>query len=611
MADDSDLARQAADPATPLTTLQHLAQHHPELRPAIAANPSTYPALLEWLGDLGVPEVDAALAARRAPQGSVTVERIPTAERLRRQAEAGRAQRGRPVSRGASPAAGSVAAGTTAAQPASAQQTSAPPTAAGTDSAQPAPSVAPAGATPGQGVAATSGSEAAAEPDGEPATRTDSGPHAAQPGPAATELDAGPPSSASSATARPERAQPESGRPGRPPVFTPATPRSERPTAARPTESPTEVFRAVQAGDRADAAPADAASGDAPTTTSPTRTSAAAAAAATPRWAGVRREPAAPTSAAPTTVGAAVGASARQATAPAANAPAANTPGAPTADAPTRDAPTGPTGNGPGRRALLALLAVVGVLVLVIVVWALTDRTADDPTATPTGDAQGTTKAAPETGAAEEPADPAAALAALPESSSCSDPAADAAVLTGFAGQAAEGGQWADPADGQRVIDALTGLQQSCSPVHAVAVSDAAAADPGAPEALRTTLTTTTDWVELARPAPPGAEERTSFATPSGNIACTLGGTTSCTISDVGFEPPAGCTGSVTLVVGLVDEARADCAAPAATGDGTLEYGQAATAGRFACTSEESGVTCWSTLTGRGFSVARAGIETF
>ena len=58
------LVAQAQDPATPLATLQQLAQDYPGLRPAIAANPSTYPALLEWLGDLGDPAVDAALATR-------------------------------------------------------------------------------------------------------------------------------------------------------------------------------------------------------------------------------------------------------------------------------------------------------------------------------------------------------------------------------------------------------------------------------------------------------------------------------------------------------------------------------------------------------------------
>jgi hypothetical protein len=54
----------ALDPATPGATLYQLAQHKAELRRYIAANPSTYPELLAWLGTLGDPAIDAALAAR-------------------------------------------------------------------------------------------------------------------------------------------------------------------------------------------------------------------------------------------------------------------------------------------------------------------------------------------------------------------------------------------------------------------------------------------------------------------------------------------------------------------------------------------------------------------
>ncbi|ROS73671.1 hypothetical protein [Cellulomonas sp. PhB143] len=56
---------QAADPGTSLEDLAAMAAEEPALHPYIAANPATYPALLDWLGGLGEPEVDAALAARR------------------------------------------------------------------------------------------------------------------------------------------------------------------------------------------------------------------------------------------------------------------------------------------------------------------------------------------------------------------------------------------------------------------------------------------------------------------------------------------------------------------------------------------------------------------
>uniref|UniRef100_UPI0035C9B475 variant leucine-rich repeat-containing protein n=1 Tax=Actinotalea sp. JY-7885 TaxID=2758576 RepID=UPI0035C9B475 len=57
-------AAQAADPTTPGQTLADIAAQRPDLRPAVAANPATYPGLLEWLSALGDPAVDAALAAR-------------------------------------------------------------------------------------------------------------------------------------------------------------------------------------------------------------------------------------------------------------------------------------------------------------------------------------------------------------------------------------------------------------------------------------------------------------------------------------------------------------------------------------------------------------------
>jgi hypothetical protein len=55
----------AIDPSTPLADLAKIVQEAPHLRPQVAANPSTYPALLDWLGALGDPQVDAALRSRR------------------------------------------------------------------------------------------------------------------------------------------------------------------------------------------------------------------------------------------------------------------------------------------------------------------------------------------------------------------------------------------------------------------------------------------------------------------------------------------------------------------------------------------------------------------
>ena len=59
-----ELVARASDPHAELSTLHELAQNYPGLRPYIAANPRTYPELLEWLGSLGDPAVNAALERR-------------------------------------------------------------------------------------------------------------------------------------------------------------------------------------------------------------------------------------------------------------------------------------------------------------------------------------------------------------------------------------------------------------------------------------------------------------------------------------------------------------------------------------------------------------------
>ena len=56
----------AANPATPLESLAELARESPELHKVVAANPSAYPALLDWMRELGEPELTAVIAQRAA-----------------------------------------------------------------------------------------------------------------------------------------------------------------------------------------------------------------------------------------------------------------------------------------------------------------------------------------------------------------------------------------------------------------------------------------------------------------------------------------------------------------------------------------------------------------
>lgn len=59
-------AQQAADPTTPASVLAQIAYERPDLRAAVAANPSAYPELLDWLTSFNDPQVNAAVAARSA-----------------------------------------------------------------------------------------------------------------------------------------------------------------------------------------------------------------------------------------------------------------------------------------------------------------------------------------------------------------------------------------------------------------------------------------------------------------------------------------------------------------------------------------------------------------
>lgn len=71
MTDQRSLADIAADPNTDPAQLQQLAAAHRELLPIIAKNPAAYQDLLDWMGALGDPEVDAALASSRGSDSGV------------------------------------------------------------------------------------------------------------------------------------------------------------------------------------------------------------------------------------------------------------------------------------------------------------------------------------------------------------------------------------------------------------------------------------------------------------------------------------------------------------------------------------------------------------
>lgn len=74
-----DPTAKAADPRTSAQELYELASSQPQLRAQIAEHPNAYPGLLDWLGTLGDPEVDAALARRHGGTDEQATQAMPAA----------------------------------------------------------------------------------------------------------------------------------------------------------------------------------------------------------------------------------------------------------------------------------------------------------------------------------------------------------------------------------------------------------------------------------------------------------------------------------------------------------------------------------------------------
>lgn len=114
------------------------------------------------------------------------------------------------------------------------------------------------------------------------------------------------------------------------------------------------------------------------------------------------------------------------------------------------------------------------------------------------------------------------------------------------------------------------------------------------------------------------SSEPQSFASPTGNIACTMSADgVTCTIANKQFDVPAaeGCTGTTgnTIVLNESDGVTTPCVegpAPAAAGADTpvLDYGRSQSVGPYTCTSGSNGMACVVEETGKGFRVATAAL---
>ncbi|MDO4243949.1 MAG: hypothetical protein Q4C85_09380 [Actinomyces sp.] len=121
---------------------------------------------------------------------------------------------------------------------------------------------------------------------------------------------------------------------------------------------------------------------------------------------------------------------------------------------------------------------------------------------------------------------------------------------------------------------------------------------------------------ELLAPAPEDALELSSFTSPSGNITCVLGDdSVSCTINEHNFVPTDASCGNAstmpfTVSVGADGQATGNCNSDFSAAGATLNYEATAASGDFACTVAESGVECWSQVSGEGFRLSREQADT-
>lgn len=131
---------------------------------------------------------------------------------------------------------------------------------------------------------------------------------------------------------------------------------------------------------------------------------------------------------------------------------------------------------------------------------------------------------------------------------------------------------------------------------------------------------TTEPGEETTSPEGP-TDEPTLFASPSGNISCSISAEGArCGIAQLASKPAAidSCDGTVGYVYVVTESGvevpcvdKGDRPKKAEGGTTVLDYGEEATGFGYTCESAEDGVTCRYDETGRGFQLARAGGQVF
>lgn len=196
----------------------------------------------------------------------------------------------------------------------------------------------------------------------------------------------------------------------------------------------------------------------------------------------------------------------------------------------------------------------------------------------------------------------------LPGKSTC-DASSDANTLLAYATAADSAGALSREISG--IETALTELSSSCNAQYTVDMTEALTG--GNAPAEVTSLASSRDWWHLKRPAGAGAIDVTEFTTPANNIRCRFGeDNVSCSIYAYDYPSPPGCEGhTATYHVEHAGEVTADCDSELSVAN-QVDYDQVVSHNNFACSaSQYGGVTCWSELSGHGFTLKRSAEDRF
>lgn len=149
---------------------------------------------------------------------------------------------------------------------------------------------------------------------------------------------------------------------------------------------------------------------------------------------------------------------------------------------------------------------------------------------------------------------------------------------------------------------ATSGSESSAAPSVSAAETEVASPSPSPSPSPSTE--------EVKFPAPGNAISAPTIASPSRNLVCQLGeDAVNCIAKEQDPSPLGATCGAKPLTLTANRETTAlACDVPVyEAGAKVLEFGQSATYGHTACTSNYNGISCWNTVSGKSLAISRQG----